>query len=545
MLRSKNTKAPMVLYNRSNYFSPDKDRVYNRFLSPESWRFKNAKVQGYENRTYWEYKYCLDNNGQTFYYTFTYNNRAMPKDPWLHKNCFDYDHLIYLLNGGLKQILKRKYATKFKYFVGAELGEGAGSRGYANNPHYHILFFLRPYDKPVYRIDRKKLVVGYYSRNSKYHKKGDPKIKVFKSKVLVPYKKIDPKDFCSLCRKYWQGFDQDITGWHSFRTAKFGKCDPGDNCGLVYSFAADVYCSKYVCKDVTLRKREYRIKKFLINKYTSEGKDPNTVSDLVDEAIKLFRNKYSNKCRVSQGVGDYALDQIIDIYNPSISIPTKDGPVDRPIGLYYFRKLFTEVVKDGKNQNIRVLTPEGLVYQSKKLNESLSKLVIDTLSNVSVLSSKLYYSMTHSDLNVYTNMDYNTFRSKIDDLSLIVDRYAEYKLVYEDRYYTHQFDPVVQSWSVPDIDVVADYKRFLVPSFYKVDFNPDSLRDFLDSDCEGYISYDAHPYFCRYICVFRVFDLLSDYLFVQADSLAEQSAEQRKALIKFHKSVDPKYNFKS
>ncbi len=64
-------------------------------------------------------------------------------------------------------MLLRKYGTTFKYFVGAQLGDGKGERGFHNNPHYHVLFFLEN------------------ANNDKF-----------------PYKKIDPKDFRHLVRMY-------------------------------------------------------------------------------------------------------------------------------------------------------------------------------------------------------------------------------------------------------------------------------------------------------------------------------------------------------
>ena len=92
----------------------------------------------------------------------------------------------------------REYGSIFKYFIGAELGDGKGERGMHNNPHYHVLFFVEP----------------------------DPK-------GQFPYVKITPDDFRHLIKMYWQGFDETRDGFRDYRLAKFGIAREGRNCGLV------------------------------------------------------------------------------------------------------------------------------------------------------------------------------------------------------------------------------------------------------------------------------------------------------------------------
>ena len=137
-----NKKKPIKFKNRTNYFEPDKTCVQVTVSSPEAYSTRKQKIEGYESRLYWQYRYCEDLNGQTFYYTLTYNDKAMPKQYGM--NCFDYEDLRDLLTGGFRKMLLRKYGTTFKYFIGAELGDGKGVRGMHNNPHYHVLFFLEP-----------------------------------------------------------------------------------------------------------------------------------------------------------------------------------------------------------------------------------------------------------------------------------------------------------------------------------------------------------------------------------------------------------------
>lgn len=137
-----NPRKPLRLKNNSKYWNPETCKTHVQFSSPESYQSFKIKQEGYETRLYWQFKYCEDHKGQTFYYTLTYNDAHVPK--YLGFNCFDYEDLRYLFTGGFRKILLRKFGTKFKYFVGAELGDGKGDRGLHNNPHYHVLFFLEP-----------------------------------------------------------------------------------------------------------------------------------------------------------------------------------------------------------------------------------------------------------------------------------------------------------------------------------------------------------------------------------------------------------------
>ena len=143
-----NVKKPIRLVNRTKYFIPDRDKTHVTFQSSSSFAFQRQKVENYETRLYYEFKRSQELGGQTFFYTLTYNDEHVPS--YMGQRCFDYEDLRFLLNGGFRKILLRKYGTCFRYFVGAELGDGKGVRGESNNPHYHILFFLRPSENKVF-----------------------------------------------------------------------------------------------------------------------------------------------------------------------------------------------------------------------------------------------------------------------------------------------------------------------------------------------------------------------------------------------------------
>ena len=587
-----NPKKSITLRNRTNYFIPDKDRVRVTFSSPDSYQSRQIKIEGYETRLYWQYRYCEEHNGQTFFYTLTYNDKAMPNHYGV--NCFDYEDLRDLFTGGFRKQLLRKYGTTFKYFVGAELGDGKGSRGMHNNPHYHVLFFLEP------------------ANDEKFQ-----------------YQKISPDDFRHLVRMYWQGFDESRTGYQDYNDALYGIAREGENLGKVTDFRACGYCAKYVTKDVKLKQAESKIeskiryrefKKYnkteesyrdffrqvinpmfntplnakktkwcfteieLIKRlyenafrvpgelFTNEPEDManepfmplvreiirsqhlwteyhdfvlQTIEPAVLAGMNEWRNRFSNKVRISQGVGDYALEFIEDKLNPTIQVPSKKGFKNRPISMYYYRKLYTDVVKDEKGQNLYVLNDLGQKYKLVHLSDRMKKMISKCSPYFQLLldNPDLFSKMRESDINTDVIWTHKQFARELasllkeDSLLNIIKKYAEYKLVYEDRFFSLQSEGDTMVPCFPSIDVSRDYQRFLVPSFYSVSRNDLRLACFLEDTPENYLPYQSHPYFLRYISFFDVLDMCSDYFFIQKDDKNQQEAERIAATRRFHSGL--------
>lgn len=536
-----NPRKTQRYLNRTNYFNPAISRTHNSFMSSRSYRFHTIKKEGYESRLYWQYRYCEDNNGQVFYYTLTYADKNIPK--FLGHNCFDYEDLRYLLNGGFVKYLLRNYATNLKYFVGAELGDGKGERGFENNPHYHVLFFLTPSDVVIKKKVKDIVCVGQYVKNTKFHKKGEPKYKQVINRVVVPYKKISPVEFRSLIRRYWQGFDEDLDGFYDYRDSKYGICKEGsENLGLVTDFRACMYCAKYCSKDVGLKNFEHVISGILYNKYYEKYRNKETANQCVEDDLRLYRNRYCNKCRISHGVGDYALQFIDDKLNPYIKIPSKDGFKDRPISLYYYRKLFNDVLKDDKGNNVYVLNELGQKFRSSHLLDNIHKNVCYSapLFEQVLHNRELFDKIIHSDVNDCFTYDYDFLRARYGER--LIDKqifdityvYSAYKMVYEDRYFKVQRSSSDNSFEFPLLDLQGDYNRFLKPSFRTVDYNPDFTALFIESHSDSWLPYCAHPDFRKYILLFTLFDIITDYFFVQADCKAQEEAERIAAVKRFH-----------
>ena len=569
-MREYNLKKSLKLVSNSKYFDPDTSRLFVRFGSPDSYQSRKIKIEGYEARLYWQFRYCQDHDGQAFFYTLTYNDKSMPK--YLGQNVFDYEDLRGLLTGGFYQYLRRNYGTKFKYFVGAELGDGKGKRGMHNNPHYHVVFFLEPDANPI-----------------------------------VPYKKISPNEFRHLVRQYWQGFDEDIDGYRDYNEAKYGIAKEGENCGLITDYRACCYCAKYVTKDAKLKQHEEVVRRKLFAKHMDsyewscssykeffqdvvDGKVKtdlsiewlsrllklenivhnhdgnmitfivrlglkniyhryctNKVNDMVDKDILVYRNRYCNKCRISQGVGLYALQFIDNKLNPVVQIPSKDGFKNRPLPLYLYRKLFTDVVRpveDGvKYAPMRVLNDLGMLYKKSRLDSMLYKRYHEAKNILCLIAHnrELYDDIVHSDLVTNAMPDYEEFfqnyhylLEKENNTDKLLHCYAEFKLVYEDRFFEVKFNGHDIDGSIPDIDVHRDYERFISPSYYRVSRSDDRIYEFSKGIPSGYVSYDAHPYFLRYRRIFDVLDLCTDYFFVQEDDRAQKEAEEIAATKRFH-----------
>lgn len=622
-----NKKKPITLVNRTNYFIPDKDKVKVTFGSPATYMSREIKIEGYESRLYWQFKYCDEHDGQTFFYTLTYNEKSMPKQYGI--NCFDYEDLRELLTGGFRKKMLRKYGTIFKYFIGAELGDGKGKRGMHNNPHYHLLLFLEPAPLSMRpkNIRYEQVPDGFYNRNSKNHRKGDVRYKTVKISEPVSYVKISESEMTHLMRLYWQGVDQDDCPgkFFDYRDMNKGVVKEGDLGALVQDFRAIGYCAKYVTKDVKLVQHEPEVEKKLRKKYRSEYRykdetykgffrdeinpmfntpvnpkkkkwcftdvqlineltngdeyhrkvygTPLTTMDnemympyvssicsvhglwpafeayvdrlvepLVQAGINEWRNRYSNKCRVSHGLGDYALD-FMDKTNPSVQVPDKNGYKNRPINLYYYRKMYCDVVKDPEGNNLYVLNQDGIEYKASTLPQRIRKTVSACMDYIPLVAGNrdLFNKMRDSDVNTEVTWTHRRFIAEInklnklgDNLQNILNRYAEYKLVYENRFLSYQTEGSDVDDVFPRIDVIADYKRFLVPSFYSVPRDDLRLACFLENPPENYLPYSQHPYFSRYIGLFHVLDLCSDYFFIQKDNKKQEDAEQRAVTKRFH-----------
>lgn len=443
--------------NNSHYFTPISKTNF-RLINDKHFVCQQSRQMSYYVRLYYHYKYVDSLCGKVYFYTFTYNNRSLPS--YNGVTCFDYRNMDWFLrDSGFDKLLKRRYGYKLQYFISCELGDGKGSRGYANNPHYHVIFFLLP-DKSVKHPQR-----------------------------------LSDVTFCHLCRYYWQGnYDRKVNTFVKSpflrpQDYKFGICMPGDDFGRVKSLPALSYCSKYVLKDFNywdlyhrLRKACYsyildyfashpricKIYKSYLQKYPDKiGTIPSENKDVMSFVHRIYvnvykrtiANRYLPKVRISQGVGSSCVDYV----NPdgvTINIPHKNNIISLNLPMYVYRKLYYNVVKDGVGNNKYVLNQYGIEQKTSQLSKTLTSLfnkvnsiLLSRSTPVVVPSDKLY-------------------------------KYCVYDLIYRDRLFP--------AASVPDIDPTNDYKDFVIPDFNSSDYLDGIDKSFIMSKC---CCYDIHPYF--------------------------------------------------
>lgn len=467
--------------NNSHYIS-ETSKTKFRLINPNNFTAQKSRQLSYYVRLYYHHQHILSLGGQTYFYTFTYNDRALPH--YCGERCFDLRHIDWFMrDSGFDKKLLRDYGYKLQYFVSCELGDGKGVRGYAGNPHYHVLFFLVPH-----------------------------KVKKY----------ITPSDFQSLVRAYWQGCNKRP------RDYRFGIAMPGDNLGFVNSCSAISYVSKYVLKDITYRQlfcslrraKEHFIKIRLekistaraalyrycvLNNCAIDSPKATTAIGLFVRRIfnNLYRkdvlNIYMPKVRISQGVGLYALEKV-NTDGLTISIPIDHKTIKSvTIPQYLYRKMYYNVVKDDAGNNKYVLNESGINVRARELPSKIQKSIYE------VESVCKFYAV-------------DTIKWPSD----ILKRYVVYDIIYRDRLL------VDNNVTISPID---DYRDFQLSEYYTTNYISDVDRVLMLYNRSNYIN---HPYFSKYKKYFDFLDkLLEKHYFWQNNKL-ESDYQEKLRLKKIH-----------
>lgn len=549
----------MVIPNNTHYYN-ESTRTHNCVPDTNSFLYQSNRRLGYQQRLYFEYLYTQKVKGQIFFYTFTYNDRNIPK--FLGHNCFNYEHIRYITNGKLPKILNRQYGTRLRYFCSCESGDGKGKRGKGNNPHYHFIFFLQPL----------------------HDKSNNP--------LFDSYKPISPFLFRDLLRQLWHG----TTGYIDWRNSKFGHVEDGKNFGIVQSPDCFKYVSKYVTKEsdevkfesvVCAHYREYAINNFLsfesvydyykylrffhhrtkeefvkdfnligfnhnrknhTDYFTIEYWLKNYCGDVgltvfqhyedwyfnkyipmfVDYMLSQYRCKYSSKPRCSKSLGFYGLNFIKDVSsNPHFVIPGKNKYNIQIPALYYIRKLFYNVSICSVTGNpIYRLNDLGIQYKCATLKRSID-----------IFSSNLRQLVSYSCLN---NIKHEFSGLSSDDVikyfnSSDIDLYnlfSVYHFVYEYR----SFD-TSKSYSITSFnDVLFDYKSFLSSDCTLTDYNSNYIRRIVNHNT---VSFDSHPVFIEHI---RYFKFMNDFIDHFSGLRSDAKKEEFKSSFEYVKKLNM-YNF--
>lgn len=506
----------MKVLNKTHYWH-DLSKFYNIVSFSHSFASESARRNSCYLRLHYEFEYTKKIGGQTFFVTFTYNDKSIPK--FGKYNVFDYSHIRLISNGVLSKRLLREYGSKLKYFCSCESGEGGTpqhhARGIGNNPHYHFIFFVQPNG--------------------------------------TDYNPISPKDFKSICQEVWQG----RAGYFPWQYARFGSVKEGKLGIVVKDSRAFKYVSKYVIKDAAQLSIEEKVRDLIVDReikkrdtdyfYSAYAQSifslkgipvANTLDEfkyhlavatperskflskyyhwfntemlpvLVESAFNEFKNKHSGKVRCSKSLGEYGLQFVQDPdSNPHFKVDEKKKVKVYKLPLYYQRKLYFDTFICPYTQSVLyVLNDRGKNLRLATLSTDISKLynrVIQDFKFVLDNDVKYYYKTDLIDTVSYARQLY--FSS--DFLSLAY-KYSVYCKVYRHRIYGSG-SPVLLSDSFLFSDILQDYDFFLDLDRFHIDFEESSIQLLLSRNPDSR-EFIFNPIFFSYSSIFDFIDSVLD-----------------------------------
>lgn len=428
-----------------------------QIADPSLYTSQLSRQRGYAMRAIYEFKYNQLMNGICFFLTFTFNDNSVFEiynniEDETQNYCNNTSFRLFLVNYLYKQV-ERKFNCTFKYFCTGELGEGKGARGYANNPHFHVIFYLYPKD----------------------------------TGTALPTE----KQFLDLVRSYWQHSDPNVTDPKQYRYGIVST--PTNHTSILQNEDAIMYVAKYVTKDAAFIRKRQSLRNFIkgyllaysnthslnaqrhdisylphFHKYDFNKPIKNIqniysyiqalrstfnldIETLTDIALKRLSNYLLPKVMLSQGLGLYAESFVTDWTNPKLPYKTGKGIKYFPVPLYIYRKHFYEVeynsVTDeygGKkvishykhNANYRSIFCDYNVFRTRFLNfctnlqtqirpylhvnpqniaDSLEKLrIISTPFRPALVYFKDFSSITYDDIIMYHAYYFIYFGRQLD-----------------------------------------------------------------------------------------------------------------------------------
>lgn len=484
----------MIIKNPKKNSNPLHDKEFLNVSDSSSFAFEKSKREGWELRHYYEYKSCKSNNGRVFYVTLTYANHALPYFRDLKQfPCPDFRDVRWLLHdSGFSSVLRAKYnVDKINYFVGTELGEGKGSRGYHRNPHYHIVFYLFPFvGSNLNYLDGNSFLnlVKHYWQGTFYR---------FKGKEYV-YSDFVTLDGAFTSDEWLRSFhnEQYYSDKYKPSKMKFGIVSAGrEGCEVTRNSGANTYVSKYVCKDVTVRQYECSIYNYFYNQCYNFGKgiqDAEGYEDgyednpffghefgeqkfsdterllqqraeaYADDALKEFKRYHSTRIHCSEKFGISMIEEITDYNKPVVKYITKNKVLLRSLPPYIFRKIYYDYDK-----------PTGLYYRNQKgidlLVSSAQNLLDSHIRSVNSLRDYIFNnsdcSINSSYIDIFRN-NFLTFDVKPENILNPLVAYVYFKSFYEGLCFDSRdisvtlnpiADFVQRVTSSESFDAVADY----------------------------------------------------------------------------------------
>lgn len=529
--------------NRNRYTDRDSFQV----PTSDSYTSRVAKVQGYETRMYYQTLDCFNHQGKAFNTTLTYNDSALTQ--YYGYNVPNHDDLRWLTHDStFLDRLRSKYGVgEVKYFIGTELGEGKGSRGYHNNPHYHCIWFCYP-------------------------KPGQEKL----------FSRLNGETFSRLIKLYWQGVEYKVNGSYYSKDEldkmnlpnynkilsmphlkQYKRCDYGIVSSGRYGyeitdrFGMNTYVCKYAAKDIVAIDRENSIfhaaydywfsylteqKKLLeyatifsdgdtVEAITSKyGDGLNDIPGLADRMARkdreFYRVHYSTRVKCSEGLGITAMDAITDKMNPTIPYTTKDGFEARNVPQYIFRKVYRYQDKETRSYLKNDLGRDLEICQIKKNEVRLLNKVVEYYKFFKAADINKYLSRLNGHISVFDE-EYTKFF--VDELDAHINN------VYDNN--VEWYDNLFKKYAVfktyyDGLCFNPDYGYTLCPmDDWMFNLSLQERPSIKETEC---ISYSALPIFDKDIWLFNILD---DIIEVRNKILDIQNKEKKAEQDRLRKSL--------
>ncbi|UPW41409.1 replication initiator protein [Dipodfec virus UA06Rod_12] len=333
---------------------------YNRYIynvpSPNLYSTQLTRQRSFATRAMYEYEYTKLRNGVSYFVTFTFNDNSVIKLRGSNY-CNNSSFRSFLVNK-LYKTIERKYNCKVKYFCCGELGEGKGKRGYANNPHFHVIFYLTPTsqdsilpsEQTFFRLIRDYWESEDVTCNPRYYnygivsgsKRGTSAltssdacgyVAKYVTKDKFHYQKLDElrNSVFRILFRFWQNMDK-------LDMYDFQQCD--------YDYLLIFHRFGKIQIDSTDSIYKYLLSLFLLFfnlNHSTFSHEINQLYELRDIATNYLKKYLLPKPFLSNGLGLYAMSQVRDWSRPCLPYKTGHGIQYFPIPQYIYRKKFFDV----------------------------------------------------------------------------------------------------------------------------------------------------------------------------------------------------------
>lgn len=544
-------------------FISDTMRTKVRVPNSKLYTSQLSLQRGYGMRASYEFQNCMAQKGVAYFVTFTFNNNSLLTlgiNGVNYNFCNNTSFRLFLVNYLYKKIL-RKFNCKFRYFCTGELGEGKGTRGVDNNPHFHVIFYLYPVDSSSTLPSESaffNIIKEYWQgkcnnpQNYRYgivggSSKGSSKLDSDAACLYVA--KYSMKDICykskkalltAYCMQMFQYYYDSI----------YNVSDVIEDINLSLPLKSQLKSCQPITYKPYFHRHLYKLQitstasvdKYLLHLFLTFINSPSFAGDVFENIawlVKIATDYLSNyllpKVMLSQGLGLNALDEVEDWTNPKLPYTTAKGVRYFPIPTYLYRKKFYDVIYYKVEDNVEMVSRSHYSINDEykkiftfsvfcdKLEKSAhsilqhiipyqycsSQNIIDAVARLGIKLSPTYYPLLYSEY--FKNLKFTDI--SYDDILL----YCAYYFIYFGRNFDLHLD-------------LSTSKYFLLNKFYndflkflndEVTFSPVPISHGRFSDTDKYFA----PYFYK----FELINLLLLYhSYFKNDELFQKNDEWRR-----------------